>query len=310
MTGQQGVQWHSSPPGRDSPKAPKHKDKTLSWEGDDELYEPHESRSQQLRKQIDPRGHLFDVLDMNSQSSKILGGSNWRNGASIGKARSLKNLRAPTTMIVPDPLLLIPEVPDAKSVGRKFLLSRASTMRDVNRAAPPQGSLLPLPMRRTSELGGNASAVETPRMEESPASVGRPDASSPQDRTSGVPPPWRTFSAPTGIPRRWADRARNLPPEDPPPSPPSPYERIRISWLPLARSFTSEFFPERLPPPPLPPLRHSASVPLPPKPASVTSSELESSSKSDRLRKIATRLLPTRLACIVAELSAPVNCDE
>ena len=308
---------------------------SLSCGSYDELYNPQESRFHQLQMQIDPRRHVLDVLDRHSQRDKVLSGSERRTKTATGKApptltRSSRmrhvNLAAPPTTLAPDPMVGIQGIIEPPTLKRSSrmrdvnlaaplttlapdpmvgiqgiieppALIRYSSMRDVNLAAPPRSALL----RSTSELSQNAFVEEVSPMDESPASVSSPNASSPHDRPADVPPPWRTFSEPGRMPRRWANRAR--PPDAHPASLMPPSERIRVSWLPLARSFTSEFFPERLRPPRLF-LRHSASVPLPPKLASVTSSALERSSKTDRLRKIATRLLPTRLSRIVAELSA------
>jgi hypothetical protein len=256
MTGLQRVPSNSSPVPRDSyfagadNKASTPKYKTLhrassSCGSHDDLYGPQASRVHQLRMQIDPRGHLLDVLDMRSPLNKMQKESEQSGESPTIKAGTPHNLRAPPT------------------------LSRSNKMRDVNRLALVE---------------------EMTPMEKSPASVGSPDASS-HDRPSGAPPLWGSFSEPR-MPRRWANRARSSP--DARPSwPPPPSERIRVSWLPLARSFTNEFFPER-PQPPLPPL--PASVPSLPRSVLLeTSSVLERSSKTNRLREIATKLLPRRM---------------
>jgi len=301
MVRQQRAQWNSSPlrhashVGADN-KASKHRFETLhrgssSGGSHDELFESEESRSRQLRMQLNPRGHLQDVLD---------------NAALEVKESTQQNLRAPKTMRAPDPLVGVQGTLDAKGLGRKFLQSPASTMRDVNLAAPPQGgSFSPSPLRPTSELWRLALAKDIAPMEDGFARVGSPFYNDATDAFTATP-----LLSPARIPRKWSEPARNPKTDARPAFSQPPPERIRISWLPLARSFTSEFFPERSPPP-LPSLRHSASVPLRPKPASFeTSSALKRASKTDSLRENATKLLPTRLSRIVDKLSAPVNCDE
>ena len=268
MVGQQRVRRNSSPlrhasshAGADN-KASRPKYETVrrgsSPRGShDKLFAPEESRPRQLRMQLNPRGHLQDVLD---------------NAAPVVKEGTQHNLRAQKTMRAPDPLVGVPGILDAKGLGRKFLLSPASTMRDVNLAAPPQG-------------GSFSPSTLRPLMEDSFARVGSPFCNDASDIPIATPLP-----SPARIPRRWLEPARNPKTDARPASPHPPSERIRISWLPSARSFTSEFFPERS----HLPLRHSASLPLPPKPASLdTRSALERASKTDSLRENATTLLPT-----------------
>ena len=218
------------PLGASSPAASKHKVKTLSRESHDELSEPQESRYLQLRKQMDPRWHLFDVLDMHAQRDQTLAGPQ-RRVAPV-QAGSIKSLRAPGTMIVPDP--------DAKSSGRKSLLSRASTIG----ASPSQGGSSPL--QRLASAPSHLFLVEAMNSSH-----------------SAMPPPWRIFFEPGRIQRSAASSTVARSGTDPGPQhftppryhprtlarhaspPPSSKSRIRICWLPSAVS--REFLYERAP---------------------------------------------------------------
>ena len=220
-------------------KASKSKYKTLQRDSSstrDELYAPKESRSHQLRRQLDPRGHLLDVLgNFHAPRDKFLTEWAQRERAPIVKADSLHNERETPAMVAPDPVVGVHGIPDANSLGvidhgLGDVLSRASSKHD-NVAAPPPGETFSRVLRLTSELNRCPSVKE-----ESPPSVGSPGATPPDDTLSDAPPP-------STMPRKRADRARNPDPAARPASLPSSSERIRIRWMP--RSFTSELSNER-----------------------------------------------------------------
>ena len=315
-TGHQLAQWKSSNKVIDSSRvgadnaASKH---NSSWGSQDELYEPQESRSHQLRMQIDPRRHLLDVLDMQPHCENLLSGSKLRDEAPIVEATTQPKLRALPTLSKSSWSSVLTGFRRSKPRINEALIVEATTQPNlralptlskpswssvltahrrskprIHLAAPPPSP----PLRPTSQVRFLALLEEVTPMDKSPASVVHPDASSPPDR------PRRSFSEPLPMPRRWAGRERNLPPARPA-SPPSPSERIRISWQPSARSFDEEFLPARSHSS-LPSLRNSASLPSPPNSESF---ETSSALARDRLRGNAARLLPTRLARIMAEFS-------
>jgi len=315
MTGQQLAQWKSSTQVIDSSRVgadtTASKQKYNSSRGSqDELYEP-QARSHQLRMQIDPRWHLLDVLDMQPHCDNFVG--ELRDEAPIVEATTQPKLRALPTLSKSSWSSVLtgyrrskPRINEAliveattqpnlralptlsKSSWSSVLTAHRRSKPRIHLAAPPPSP----PLRPTSQVRFLALLEEVTPMDKSPASVVHPDASSPPDR------PRRSFSEPLPMPRRWAGRERNLPPARPA-SPPSPSERIRISWQPSARSFAEEFLPARSHSS-LPSLRNSASLPSPPNSESF---ETSSALARDRLRGNAARLLPTRLARIMAEFS-------
>ncbi|KAJ1484341.1 hypothetical protein T484DRAFT_1948117 [Baffinella frigidus] len=235
-----------------------------------------ESRSHQIRIQMDPRGHLLSVLGVQAPRGKI-GGSLRRDSVPmVSRAGSLGNLReplerrgrapmleagapldlpAPPTMVedmlAPDPLVGVEGIPNAGK--RKFLL-RASTMRNTNRedGVPRSGSVeivRPLansPNDHNTSIGGRlvrGARGAQPRS-------GSFSSLSPLHRPTSVE------ESPRRIPRRWSNPARTPTAASllsPHAGSESGSERgelprasqIRISWLPSARAFTDEFFPER-----------------------------------------------------------------
>ena len=316
MSTQQRGQWSSNPRVQRTSlvdnKHPKRKSISFhekpaysaSWSPATEFSERvAESRSLQLRKRIDPRGYLLDVLGVKAPRKKTLGVSEKR--ASIVRAGTVRDLRAPPA---PDSLIRVDDISDANSFGGKFSLSRSSTMR-YTKALPS--------LRPTSELGRPFPVEERQcaTVEESPRSVSSPDYDSPHDSpasalppsrrrsdptskekssepgrnsddgASSATPPWLRFSETGRIPRRVSDPGRRETPNATPrsaigkhplddrlqidatprspigkhPLDTPPKNRLQICWLGLARSFSSEFFPERV----RAPLEQTARLPTP-----------------------------------------------
>ena len=296
MAGQQRAQWNSSSRAHRTSlvdnKDLKQKYKTFHdrpaysspWSPATDFSEiVAESRSHQLRKQIDPRGHLLDVLDVQAPSDKTLGVTERR--ASMVKAGTLNNLQVPPKMLVSDSLLRATAISDAGPVGGKFLFSRASTMRYTNARLTSQ--LSPVEER------GCAAVEERPPSDNTSAHDSPPSAPPPGRRWSEPPRretfsdpgqsshdsatlSRRRFSEPERIPRTWSDPGRNPTADaergplravhfsrhrwpggvqpvlsDAPYSPrgkhPLDNPRLQIWWRGLDRSFDSEFFPERFP---------------------------------------------------------------
>ena len=274
MAGEQRVQWNSSSRALRTSlvdnKDSKQKNKTFherpayssSWSPSTEFSEiVAESRSYQIRKQIDPRGHLLDVLDVQAPRDKT------KRRASLVKAGTVNNLQAPPKVLESGSLLRTSGVSNVGAVEGKFLFSRASTVRYTKARLTPE-------LSRLSPVKERGCAT----VEESPCSVSSTDHNSSPDNPSSTPPPWRRWSeparsetlpepgrnshdspscatpsgrrlsAPERIPRRWSDAGRNPTANARPATPLSPigtHPRLQIYWLGLDRSFDSEFFPER-----------------------------------------------------------------
>jgi len=142
-----------------------------------------ESRAHQLRKEIDPRGHLLAVLGLidvqwRDDKTASVATSKVRKPSRLVKSGAVKN---PADMLVSNPpniSLGVQGIP----AGRKPPLLKSSTMRSTN-SSPPQrfaGSFSSL--RRPSEPSRRASVngiflqstVPNASVEESPPSVSSP----------------------------------------------------------------------------------------------------------------------------------------
>jgi len=209
MNRQQEPQWKDPTPARHATavdnKASQHPDKRFhqaaafnaSWSPATEFEElVAESRAHQLRKEIDPRGHLLAVLDLidvqwpedktasvQCPDDKI---ATKRKPSRLVKSGAMKDLPPPNMLVSnppspPNISLGVQGILDARTAGRKPPLLKSSTMRTTN-SLPPQrfaGSFSSL--RLPSEPSQSAP------VEESPPSVASAGSRKPLRRGGSAP---------------------------------------------------------------------------------------------------------------------------